>query len=149
MWNNERVLGVGLLLLALLLGASAFRVPFLDDFTLGPAALPLVYAAGLALCAAAFVLRPSPASVGRFADLVSPAGRRGVMLFVFAIALASIADLVGFPIAIGLFSLAVLVLIERWPLPSAIAFSLVWAGALYVVFVRLLGIPLGDGSLFG
>ena len=48
-----------------------------------------------------------------------------------------------------IFSFLYITLVSRWPVLKASAFAMIWGGALYYGFDRLLGVQLEPGILFG
>ncbi len=149
MWNNERVLGVVLLVLAVPVALSVSTLRLWEEFTLGPGATPAIYLAGTIICAAGLVLRPAPESRGSFAEMFGMPGRQGLLMFVLTGLMAGAVYIVGFPAAIFCFSVAVLILIQGWRIVPAILFSAIWAMALQLVFGWLLDIRFVEGFLFG
>lgn len=149
MWNYERILGVGLLAVAAIAAWAISDLPFREEFTLGPAAAPAIYLAGLAVCALAIAVKPAAGSAMRLSALFMPPYRDAVLLFGFVALLTASVYLVGFAVGIFLFSVAVLMTVQRWRLLPALLFSAIWAGFLQLVFAHLLRIPFLTGVLFG
>jgi hypothetical protein len=149
MWNYERTLGLGLFAVAAIAAWGISDLPFWEEFTLGPGAAPAIYLVGLGICALAIAARPAADSVVRFPALFMPPNRDALLLFVFVALLTASVYLVGFAVGIFLFSVAVLMTVQRWRLLPALVFSAVWAAALQLVFAHLLRIPFLTGVLFG
>lgn len=149
MWNYERALGLVLLASSLVTAWAISDLPFLEDFTLGPAAAPAIYLAGLFACAVYIAAKPAAESSLRLGALVQPPNRDAVLLFGFVVLLASAVYVVGFALGIFVFSVAVLLVIQRWRLVPALLFSAAWAAALQFLFAHLLRIPFLTGVLFG
>lgn len=161
--NIERFICGVLVVFALLQLYGASQLPVSEEFTLGPGALPIIYSVGVVVFAGILLIWPtkkapppiqnpvvSEAEVaGETEVLPAPNYRAGVLTFAFiALLIASIYAL-GFFAGTSIFSFLYTRFITRWPLPKAIAFALIWAGALFYTFDHLLEVQLEPGVLFG
>ena len=137
---------------------SATKLSLSQEFTLGPGALPVIYSVGLLIFAGMLAIWPSqeaapdiessvagedeaPCRSGTIGRVSSPS--RLSLLFIISI------YFVGFFGGTILFSFLYITVVSRWPVLRASAFALIWGGALYYGFDRLLGVQLEPGILFG
>jgi putative tricarboxylic transport membrane protein len=145
--NAERLIGGFLVLLgaAELYAATGLRVG--AEFTLGPGALPIVYALGLILFAALLAFRRTERGTSERAESGAEL-RSAVLFFGLLLLFAAVTALAGFLIALLLFSFLTLILVVKWSLVKSALFSAIWSLALYAVFRFVLKVPLESGSLF-
>jgi hypothetical protein len=161
----ERFIAALLVIFALIELYGALHLSVSEEFTLGPGALPVIYAVGLVIFAGILVVSPGKKAPPVIENPVvsededptageneaAPAqdykagGLTFVLLAVFIVSIY----LVGFFGGTIVFSFLFTKFITRWPLPKAVAFSLIWGGALYYGFDHLLGVQLDPGILFG
>jgi putative tricarboxylic transport membrane protein len=128
--------------IATALEATTFDVAFMTD-PVGPKALPMVVAMILVLAGASALLRPRE-HVGLPSREAAARMVGAVAAFVlYAVALPWI----GFFGATSLVILALALLYQGPPIPSAIA-ALAVSGALWLLFVALLALPLPVGDLW-
>jgi putative tricarboxylic transport membrane protein len=142
--STDRVAGLFLLALAVVVAVQGrtFRVAFLTD-PLGPRALPWLVAGMLGGAAVVLIRRPGPEAVWpRRAGLLRAAGGAAVF-FLYGLLLT--------PLGFGTTTAAAVagmgILFGGPPLRS-LASGLVVTGALWLLFVFALGIPLPIGTLF-
>jgi len=135
---------------------AALQLSMTEEFTLGPGALPLIYASGLLIFSCIMGLTPTekePAeeSAPNSASIALPTlnYRDGLITFILVALFISSIYFVGFLGGTIIFSLLYVLLISKWPIPKAAAFALVWGGAVYFGFDHLLGVQLEPGILFG
>jgi putative tricarboxylic transport membrane protein len=124
------------------LEATTFDVAFLTD-PVGPKALPLVVAAVLVVAGASMLFRPR-ASV----DLPAPsAAVRMAAAAVAFFAYSALLPWIGFYLSTSLV-VAVLAVLYRGPARGGLATGLALATGLWLLFVRLLALPLPVGDLW-
>lgn len=137
----SRLPGLFILALGAWIALYAGTFPTLDDGHPGPALFPRLVAAGLVLCGLVLTLRPgdkpsTDAPLPGWMNLVQLLG--GVL---FVVAFPAIRESLGFIPTAALMALVFsLALGARW-LPAA-ATAGVAAGVIYLLFTRLLGVPL-------
>lgn len=143
-----------------LYGATHLSVS--EEFTLGPGALPIIYAVGLLIFAGILALWPAkkapPVIENPVESKVSEVDKgealprdykSGAVTFgLIGLFIVSI-YVIGFFGGAVLFTFLFTKLITRWPLLKAGAFAIIWGGALYYAFDHLLGVQLEQGILFG
>ncbi|MEZ4699301.1 MAG: tripartite tricarboxylate transporter TctB family protein [Rhodothermales bacterium] len=137
----RRVPGLVALALGGWIGWYAGTFPELEGGHPGPALFPRLVAAGLVLCGLLLLWKPGPAE----GPDVEPAGWAGRGRFVagllLVVAFPWLQGLLGFVPVAALLALAIgLMLGARW-LPLVVS-SAVAAGVVYLLFTRLLGVPL-------
>ncbi len=141
---GDRIAAVGLLVLAALvvLEARTFTVGFLAD-PLGPRAAPYLVAGFLAASGMSIYVRPGPNPAWPPAAVWCRLSMSVAALGVYAVLI----DPIGFmPATVAVVS--VLSLIFGGRLKHSLAAAVLFSGALYLLFVYLLGIPLPVGDLF-
>lgn len=142
--SQDRVIGGVLATLGIVVAveATTFDVGFMTD-PVGPKALPLLVAAMLVASGLVALLRPR-------ADIAPPSAdafvRMGAAVAVFLVYAASLPWL-GFFLSTTLVVTA-LSLLYRGPLLPSSAAAAVLAGGLWLLFVRLLSLPLPVGELW-
>lgn len=147
--NNEKYLSVFLVLIGALGVWGSFKVPIAERFTLGPGALPLAYAAGVLVFAAALLVKTMKGRVaGEASAIPEPPGTRGLFFFLLNCALALSVHLIGFTAALLLFSVSSQIAIGRWKFKKALLFGVMWTAVLYVLFKVIIGVPFIEGYLF-
>lgn len=141
---GDRILGVGLLVIAVAYGyvAQQWPEPFGGAEGVGPETFPTVLAVVLSLSSLYLIVKPD-------ADTHWPAGRTGLELvgaIVILIAYAALLEPLGFVIST---TLAVGTLCWRMgaPLKSALLTGLISAVLVFVLFNYLLELSLPDGLL--
>jgi hypothetical protein len=148
-WSNEKSLSIFLVLIGALGVWGSLKVPIAERFTLGPGALPLIYAVGvLSLAIILFVIAFRDKKDETPDALPKMPGTYGLLFFLFNCALALSVHLIGFTVGLFLFSLATLICIGRWKVKKALLFSVIWTIALYVLFKMIIHIPFIEGLLF-
>lgn len=142
--STDRIAGALLLALALAvaLQARTFRVAFLTD-PLGPRALPLLVAALLAACALVLLRRPGPGSPWPGARGLGRAGGGAAVFALYGLLLEPL----GFGAATTAAVAGLGILFGGRPLRTLVA-GLVVSGALWLLFVLALGIPLPLGGVW-
>ena len=141
---GDRVAAAGLLVLAALivLEARTFTVGFLAD-PLGPRAVPYLVAGFLAASGLLICIKPGPDPVWPPMSVWRRVSMSVTALGVYALLI----DPLGFMLA-TVSVVSVLSLIFGGRLKQSLTSALVFTGALYLLFVYLLGIPLPAGDLF-
>src|SRR5262245_27906816 len=143
----ERCIAVLIFIFGLIELYGATHLSVSEEFTLGPGALPIIYAVGLLIFAGILALWPgkkappvienpveSEASEADKKALPARDYKAGAVTFgLIGVFIVSI-YLVGFFGGAVLFSFLFTKLITRWPLLKAGAFALIWGGALYYAF---------------
>jgi putative tricarboxylic transport membrane protein len=128
--------------IATALEATTFDVAFMTD-PVGPKALPLVVALILVLAGVTALARPR--------DVVALPSREAAVRMVGAVGAFVVYALalpwIGFFTATTLVILALALLYRGPPIPSAVA-ALAVSGALWLLFVALLALPLPVGDLW-
>ena len=148
-WNNEKYLSIFLVLIGALGVWGSLKVPIAERFTLGPGALPLIYAAGVLLLAVALLVMTLKGQKIETPNAVpEPPGTYGLLFFLINCALALSVHLIGFAVGLFLFSLSSLTYVGRWKIKKALLFSVIWTIALYVLFKIIIGVPFIEGLLF-
>ena len=136
---------------------AAMKLSLTEEFTLGPGALPVIYAVGLLIFAGMMAAWPSqkaPAAIDSSAvskqEAVPPRNYRdGILTFSFVVAFIIAIYFVGFLGGTMIFSLLYVVFIAKWPILKSVPFALIWGGSVYYGFDHLLGVQLEPGILFG
>jgi hypothetical protein len=113
------------------------------DYTVGPGAAPIAYGAGVVICGAAMLVKPTDSGA---LDL-GPFFPRAVLLVLMMAALTIAIEYIGFAGGFLVFSVAALIFISRLTPFAAILFAAIWVAVLYGVFVYLLHIPFPRGTL--
>lgn len=153
----ERLIALLVIAFAIVEFYAAMQLSMTEEFTLGPGAMPAIYAAGLLVFATVLLIQPSPKTSAIIETSVAdeaetgPVGdyRAGVVTFLLvAVFIASI-YFVGFLGGTIIFSLLYVLLVARWPVLQAIVFGVAWGGAVFYGFDHLLGVQLEPGILFG
>lgn len=142
--KHDRVIGVVLALagVGLAVEATTFDVSFMTD-PVGPKALPFLVATMLVASGLVAVARPRPDVPLPPADIAIRIGAAVVVFFIYAAALPWL----GFFLSTTLVVTA-LSLLYRGPLLPSAAAAAVLAGGLWLLFVRLLSLPLPVGELW-
>jgi hypothetical protein len=155
--NVERFIALLLIVFAVAELYAAMQLSVSEEFTLGPGALPVIYAVGLLIFAGILAVWPSQKSPGVIENPVvskdeavpvrdyRAGGLTFALIFVFIVSIY----LVGFFGGTVIFSFLFTKLVTRWPVLKAAALALIWGGALYYGFDHLLGVQLEPGILFG
>ncbi len=147
--NNEKYLSIFLVLIGALGVWGSLKVPIAERFTLGPGALPLIYAAGVLLFAVMLLVMTLRGQRAGVADAVpEPPGTYGLLFFLFNCALALSVHLIGFVAGLFLFSLSSLTYAGGWKIKKALLFSIIWTIGLYILFKVIIGVPFVEGFLF-
>lgn len=160
--NVERFIAGVLVAFALIELYGATRLSITEEFTLGPGALPIIYAAAVVIFAGILLIRPTKKATRPIQNPVMSKGdttreeilpatnlQAGLLTFAFIAVLIASIYFLGFFAGATIFSILYTRFIARWPLPKSIAFSLIWSGALFYTFDRLLEVQLEPGVLFG
>jgi hypothetical protein len=148
-WNNEKYLSIFLVLIGALGVWGSLKVPIAERFTLGPGALPLIYAVGVVLFAVTLLVMTFKGQKVETPDAVSePPGVSGLLFFLFNCALALSVYLIGFAAGLFLFSFSSLTYVGGWKIKKALLFSTIWTIGLYVLFKVIIGVPFIEGFLF-
>lgn len=115
---------------------------------LGPGAAPMAYSIILFALSVSFFLsaRKEPTIIWKV--LFTPPKRDGLIYFLMIVLLLGLMYLFGTAPAILVFSYLTLLYLNELPHFSIIIFSLCWVGALYVIFIKILGVPFERGLLF-
>jgi putative tricarboxylic transport membrane protein len=140
----DRVTGGMLVLMGVAAGleATTYDVLFMTD-PVGPKALPLLVAAILVIAGLSALFRPRPSvSLPDRPTIVAMAGAVAAFLVY-----TTLLPFLGFFIATTLVVLA-LSLLYQGPLVPSLAAALALSGALWLLFVALLSLPLPIGSLW-
>ena len=151
----ERFVALLLAIFAIAQLTQALQLPLGEEFTLGPGAAPLIYALGLLIFAGLLALTASPkerASPERLDEQMDETGRNypaGILTFFLLILFVVSIYLVGFLVAMIIFSFLHLIFVMRMDLPRAAVVALLWGGGLYYTFAHLLHVQLEQGMLFG
>jgi hypothetical protein len=136
---------------------AALRLPMTEEFTLGPGALPSIYAVGLLLFSVTLFVRSvrkAPASKAAAATHggEAPGEVTDVKAGLISVALLTLfiaaIYLVGFMISLILFCFLFCLFVSKLGLVKSIVFALIWGGAVFMAFDYLLQIPLESGLLF-
>jgi putative tricarboxylic transport membrane protein len=140
----DRIVGATLLLAggAMALEATTFNVLFLTD-PVGPKALPLVAAAIFLMSGARLLLRPRSTIALPERAVALRMGAAALAFGVYAAVMTWIGFFAGTSLVV--FVLARLYRGPTWPSAAA---SLAVAGALWVLFVAILSLPLPVGDLW-
>ncbi len=142
---SDRILGLVLLVLstAYAIGAWTMEVGFLSD-PVGPRAFPYLIAAIMGAASLWLILRPDP-------DPAWPARGFGVRLGLVLLSLVAYAYLLvplGFIVTTALEMTLLSVLFGARP-DQAAAGGLSFSVLVYLLFTRVLGVPLPVGKIFG
>jgi putative tricarboxylic transport membrane protein len=140
----DRIAGAVVLVagVATALEATTFNVAFLTD-PVGPKALPFVVAATLVVAGASMLLRPRPsAELPTASAAVRMAGAAAAFL-----AYSAVLPWIGFYLSTTLV-VAALAVLYRGPLKGGLLAGLALATVLWLLFVRLLALPLPVGDLW-
>jgi putative tricarboxylic transport membrane protein len=142
--RTDRLAGAVLTLLGIAAGveASTFNVAFLTD-PVGPKALPYLVSAVLVLAGVKMLSRPRPTV--RLPD--PEAARRMVGAVAAFLAYAAVLPWIGFYLATTLVVTA-LARLYRGPWRGGLAAGLSLSTALWLLFVRILALPLPVGTLW-
>lgn len=160
--NIERFIAGVLVVFALVELYGATQLSVAEEFTLGPGALPIIYSLGVVMFAGILFIWPtkkappliqnpvmSEGDAGREEALPTPNYRAGALTFAFIAVLIASIYFLGFFAGASIFSFLYTRFITRWPLAKAIAFALIWGGALFYTFDHVLEVQLEPGVLFG
>jgi hypothetical protein len=156
--SAERVIALLLIVFSVAELYGALHLSVSAEFTLGPGAMPLIYSIGLLIFATVLAIWPAqkappvienPVDVPDEPVVVVRNYRVGIITFVLVAVFVIGIYFIGFFGGTAIFSFLYVLLVLRWPLIKAAAFALIWAGALYYGFDRLLGVQLEPGILFG
>ncbi len=142
----ERFVALVLIVLAVVELFAIWKLPLGAEFTLGPGAMPLIYAVGLLLFATVLFLRTDRRKAD--ADDTSTDFKSGILFFVLLVAFAVCIELAGFLIATAGFSILSLLLVARLEPLKSVLFAAAWSGGLFYVFKYVLQVPLEPGLLF-
>lgn len=144
--NNEKYLSIFLVLIGALGVWGSLKVPIAERFTLGPGAMPLIYAAGVLLFAVMLLVMTLKGQKAEAPDAVpEPPETYGLLFFLFNCALALSVHLIGFAVGLFLFSVSSLIYVGRWNIKKALLFSVIWTIVLYVLFKVIIGVPFIEG----
>ncbi|HVZ01676.1 MAG TPA: tripartite tricarboxylate transporter TctB family protein [Dongiaceae bacterium] len=153
----ERLIALLLIIFAVAELYAALQLSVSAEFTLGPGAMPVIYSVGLLIFALVLAIWPAqkaPPVIENPVDVeeepvVIGNYRIGVITFVLVAVFVASIYFVGFFGGTAIFSFLYILLVLRWSVIKSAAFALVWGGALYYGFDRLLGVQLEPGILFG
>lgn len=153
----ERLTALMLITFAVIELYGAMQLSMSEEFTLGPGAMPAIYATGLLIFSLLMLIQPTrkalpdldTTSDGEHESVVACNYRAGGITFGLVVAFIASIYFVGFLGGTIMFSLLYVLLISRWSVLQATAFGVVWGGAVYYGFDRLLGVQLETGILFG
>lgn len=156
-FGAERFTALLLIIFAVTEFYGAMQLSMSEQFTLGPGALPAIYSVGLLIFSTVLLIQPSrkaPPILEGSADGEHDPGpvcdyRAGIITFALVAAFIASIYFVGFLGGTIMFSLLYVLLISRWPIHQAAIFAVIWGGAVYYGFDRLLGVQLETGVLFG
>jgi hypothetical protein len=147
--NNEKYLSIFLVLIGALGVWGSLKVPIAERFTLGPGAMPLIYAGGVLLFTVMLLAMTLKGQKVEALDAVpKPPGTYGLLFFLFNCAFALSVHLIGFAVGLFLFSVSSLIYVGRWNIKRALLFSVIWTIMLYVLFKVIIGVPFIEGFLF-
>jgi hypothetical protein len=152
----ERLTALMLITFAVVEFYGAMQLSMSEEFTLGPGAMPAIYSSALLIFSFLMLIQPTrkaasdheASSEGGHEEVVCDYRAGGITFGLVAAFIASI-YFVGFLGGTIMFSLLYVLLISRWSVLQATAFGLIWGGAVYYGFDRLLGVQLETGILFG
>jgi hypothetical protein len=152
----ERFIALLLIIFAAAELYGAVQLSLSEEFTLGPGALPVIYAVGLLIFAVTLAIWPSQnarpivegTDVKEEETLPIRNYRDGIVTFTLVALFIFSIYFVGFLGGTIMFSLLYVLLIARWSVLQATAFAVIWGGAVYYGFDRLLGVQLEQGILF-
>jgi len=112
----------------------------LDQYTLGPAMLPRVYATAMIIFAALAIVTSKDTRAIQLKKFVSPDAVRGILALVL-LGLTNIAIMYfGIWWPIFAFSFLCFWLVEKWQPIKAALMGLIWTGFLWLMFIKLLNI---------
>lgn len=149
---DDRILGVGLALLALLIIWQAQTIPSVPGTTFGPSLMPTLIGLVMVACGlAVFLGGVRGAGTGPLVDVSVWRGQsRGLLCAAFAIlgVVIGIAVMpsIGFPLFGLLYALPLMLLMGARPV-AAVPVAVVVVLCAYLVFKRLLYVPLPAGPL--
>jgi hypothetical protein len=146
--TSRRIFSVALAATGVIGIAGALQVDLTARRNIGPGAMPLIYSCLLLILAVVFFCTDKNEGVLRWSGLWTPPARDGLVFFGLNVLLLALVYLIGTAAAIVVFSIASLAYLKRMPLPKIVLFSVLWACALYVIFVVLLKVPFERGLLF-
>ena len=160
--NIERFIAGVLVVFALVELYGAMQLSVAEEFTLGPGALPIIYSVGVVIFAGILFIWPTKKAPSLIQNpfigeedaacqeaLPAPNFRAGALTFAFIAVLIASIYFLGFFAGASIFSFLYTRFITRWPLTKAIAFALIWGGALFYTFDHVLEVQLEPGVLFG
>jgi putative tricarboxylic transport membrane protein len=149
-----REIALGLVAAALALGywleAEDIQESLLSD-AIGTGGVPKVLAAILGGAGLLMALRGALARGGRIAGerAAEPAHGRALGLLGLLVGYALLVPLLGYPVTLGAFAVAVAAYAGARPGPAMLGFGLGVAVLFWVGFVKLLGVAFPVGALFG
>jgi hypothetical protein len=143
MRNFERILALAAVVVGAIGIWAASGLSLWMDYSVGPGAAPIAYGAGVIVCGAAMLVKPTNSGT---LDL-GPFFARAALLILMMAALTVAIEYIGFTGGFLVFSVAALIFISRLKPFAAIVFAAIWVAVLYGVFVYLLHIPFPRGTL--
>ncbi len=115
--------------------------------SLGPGMMPMLYSIALILLAAVFALTDNGENKISWKGLFVQPVLDGVIFTALCFSMFVVLCLFGTTAALALFCISALTLLKRMSFRKAVVFGIVWSVVLYVVFVRLLGVPFEQGAI--
>lgn len=147
---NDAILGAVFVAVAILIIVEARTFPTLPDQPFGPGTFPTIIAAVMLAAGAVLVLSGlrERAPAVRLADWIGTRGaaRRMLAVPVFVIAYILLSGTVGFPLLVPVLLAALLMTMDVRPL-TAVVVALLGTAAIWLLFARLLMVPLPLGLL--
>jgi len=129
-----------------IIGSSQLSIAWANN-NIGPGAVPMGYSIILLALSAMLFFSNTDQPKIRWRKLLEHPTVDGWIFFLLNIAMFVMIYLIGTAPAMVIFCIASLLCLKRQSALRAVVFSVLWVGALYFVFVTLLGVPFETGLL--
>ena len=141
----DRFFHICMISLGMIAVYGAMTLPILDDYTLGPGGMPILFAIGLITCSFILLITSDDKSSIRWRSFIEAPGLRGFLFVLFLMALGGLVYIFGFMVSIFMFTFFGLIILEKWKIHTSFLFSVIWIAVIYVVFVMFLNIRFLEG----
>ncbi len=134
----EKAFCLAMILYALSCIWSVRDMPFFEDYSLGPAAVPILLSSGLIAFSILIWFTTTDHKALSLQMFTSPGGKRGILLIGMLITLVFAVKFLGFWPPLFVFSVISFKKLENWTWVKAAGLAAGWILILYVIFEKIL-----------